>query len=377
MDFRLTEDQVAIRDMVSDFARNEIAPGVLERDRAGEFPAEVIQKAGELGLCGMVVPEEWGGSGLEPVSYCLALEEIARVCPSTAVTLSVTNSVCAQPIHRFGTDAQRERWLRPLATGEWIGGFMLSEPGSGSDAKALATAARREGDAWVLNGTKAWVTNGGVARVFIVFARTGEGPKDITAFVVPADSPGLDLSRLEDKMGLRASKTALYTLTDVRLPDDHVLGEVNLGLRVALGSLDRGRLGISAQAVGMAQASLDASASYAKERRAFGQPIGGFQAIQWMLADMAVRLEASRVLLYRAASASARGALPSHVAAMAKVTCTESAQWICDRAVQIHGGNGYSREYVVERMHRDVRVTTIYEGTSEIQRLVIARSLLG
>lgn len=376
MDLRLTEDQLAVRDMVRDFARQEIAPGVLERDAAGEFPAAVVRKAGELGLCGMAVPEDWGGSGLDPVSYVLALEEIAAVCPSTAVTLSVTNSVCAQPIHRFGTDAQRERFLRPLASGECIGGFMLSEPGSGSDAKAMTTRAVQDGDSWVLNGTKAWVTNGEVGRVFVVFARTGDAPKDVTAFVVPADTPGLEVSRIEDKMGLRASKTALYTLTDVRLPADAVLGEVGKGLQVAFGSLDRGRLGIAGQALGMARSSLEASASYAKERTAFGQSLGAFQAIQWMLADMSVRLEASRMLLYRAAALAAGGRLTPSAAAMAKLSCTENAVWICDAAVQVHGGNGYSREFVVERMYRDVRVTTIYEGTSQIQRLVIARELL-
>lgn len=376
MDFRLTEDQEAIRTMVADFAAEQIAPGVLERDLSGEFPRDVLRQAGELGLCGMVVPEEWGGSELDPVSYCLVLEEIARVCPSTAVTLSVTNSVCAQPIARFGTDAQKDRWLRALASGEALGGFMLSEPGSGSDAKAMTTRAVRDGDEWVLDGTKAWVTNGGEAAVYVAFARTGEGPKDVTAFLVPGDAPGLVLSRLEDKMGLRASKTALYLLEGVRVPADAVLGEVDRGLKVAFGSLDRGRLGIAAQACGMARASMEAAASHAKDRKAFGVPIAHFQAIQWKLADMHVRLEAGRVLLHAAADASGRGTLQPAQSAMAKLTCTENAKWICDAAVQVLGGSGYVRESVVERMHRDVRVTTIYEGTSEIQRLVIARDLL-
>jgi hypothetical protein len=375
VDWRLGEEQLAVRDMVRQFARDEIAPGVVERDREGAFPSEVLRRAGELGLCGMVVPEEWGGSGLDPVSYCLALEEVARECPSTAVTLSVTNSVCAQPIHRFGTDEQRRRYLRRLATGEWLGGFMLTEPGSGSDSKAMLTRAVRHGDHWVLNGQKAWVTNAGVGMVFVVMARTGDGPSDITAFLVEAGAPGLEILRMEDKMGLRSSKTAAYGFTDVRVPEECVLGGVGNGMKVALGSLDRGRLGIAAQALGMAMASMEESARHARDRRAFGRPIGEFQAIQWMLADMHVRLEASRALLWRAAALSAAGRLPPHVASMAKLTCTEYAVWVCDRAVQVHGGVGYSREYKVERMHRDVRVTTIYEGTSQIQRLVIGRAI--
>ena len=376
MDFELSEDHRAIRDMAREFARGEIAPGVLERDRLGEFPHDVVRRAGELGFCGMAVPEEWGGSALDPLAYCLVLQEIARECPSTAVTLSVTNSVCSQPIARFGTDEQKERWLRRLATGEWLGGFMLTEPGSGSDAKAMRTRARREGDEWVLDGEKAWVTNAGVASVFVAFARTGDAPGAISAFILAADAPGLCIARMEDKMGLRASKTAAYSLQGVRVPAGSLLGKEGEGMKVALGSLDRGRLGIAAQALGMAEGSFADAVRYARERRAFGSPIADFQAIQWMLADCHVRLEASRALLYRAASMSEQGRLSPMHASMAKLACTENAQWICDRAVQIHGGVGYSREYKVERMHRDVRVTTIYEGTSQIQQLVIARELL-
>jgi len=230
MDFTLTEDQEAIRDLARDFARGEIAPGVIERDRDGAFPDEVLKQCGELGFCGMVVPEELGGSGLDPLSYCLVLEEIAAVCPSTSVTLSVTNSVCAQPILRFGTEAQKGRWLPKLASGEWLGGFMLTEPGSGSDAKAMQSRAVRDGDGWVLDGTKAWVTNGGVGRVFVAMARTGEEPTDVTAFVLESGMEGLEVARMEDKMGLRASKTAMYSLSGVRVPDDNVLGEVGKGM---------------------------------------------------------------------------------------------------------------------------------------------------
>ncbi len=376
MDFSFTDDQIAIRDMARAFARQEIAPGVLERDRRSEFPADVMRRAGELGFCGMSVPEEWGGTNLDTVSYCLVLEEIARECPATAVTLSVTNSVCAQPIARFGTDVQKERYLRRLASGEWLGGFMLTEPGSGSDAKALRTRARREGDAWRLDGSKAWVTNAGVARVYVAFARTGDGPSDITAFLVDADAPGLSIERMEDKMGLRASQTAAFTLDGVRVPAENLLGREGEGMKVALGSLDRGRLGIAAQALGMAAGACAESARHARSREAFGRPIAEFQAIQWMLADMHVRLEVSRVLLQRAAALASAGRLTPIAASMAKLACTENAQWICDRAVQIHGGMGYSRESKVERLLRDVRVTTIYEGTSQIQQLVIARELL-
>ncbi len=376
MDFGLNDDQLALRDMVRDFARTEIAPGASERDRLSEFPHEVLRRAGELGLCGMSVPEEWGGSGLDAVSYCVALEEVARECPSTAVTLSVTNSVCGQPILRFGNDEQREKYLRPLADGRWLGGFMLTEPGSGSDAKAMQTRAVKKGDRFILDGTKAWVTNAGVAKVFVVMARTGEAPGDITAFIVEAESKGLELARLEDKMGLRASKTAMYSFTGVEVPECNVLGGVGNGMKVALGSLDRGRLGIGAQALGMAMSSMGEAAAYARTRKAFGKPIGELQAIQWMLADMHVRAEASRALLWRAAGRSDSGRLPPQISSMAKYYCTEAANWICDRAVQIFGGNGYSREYKVERMHRDVRVTTIYEGTSQIQQLVIARALM-
>lgn len=376
MDFSLNDEQVTLRDMVREFARQEIAPGAAERDRLGEFPHEVLAKAGELGLCGMVVPEEWGGSGLDPVAYCVAIEEIARECPSTAVTLAVTNSVCGQPILRFGTDEQKERFLRPLAEGRILGGFMLTEPGSGSDAKAMTTRAERRGDRFVLNGTKAWVTNAVVGKVFVVMARTGEAPGDVTAFLVPSDAKGLEVARLEDKMGLRASKTAMYAFTDVEIPEELVLGGVGNGMKVALGSLDRGRLGIGAQALGMAMASMGEAARYARERKAFGKPIGELQAIQWMLADMHAKTEAARLLLWRAAAASAAGRLPSHWSAMAKLYCTEAASFVCDRAVQVFGGNGYSREYKVERMYRDVRVTTIYEGTSQVQQLVVARALL-
>jgi alkylation response protein AidB-like acyl-CoA dehydrogenase len=376
LDFELTEEQRAVRDMVREFARTELAPGATERDRAGAFPEREVARAAELGLCGMVVPEEWGGSPLDAVSYCLVLEEVARECASTAVTLSVTNSVCAQPIARFGTDDQKDRYLRRLARGEWLGGFMLTESGSGSDAKAMRTRAVRDGDAWVLNGSKAWVTNAGVARVYVAFARTGEAPGAISAFILEADTPGLSIARMEDKMGLRASKTAAFSLEDVRLPASALLGREGEGMKVALGSLDRGRLGIAAQALGMGEGARAEAVRWAKERVAFGRPIAELQAIQWILADMHVRLEAGRALLYSAAAAAAAGRLTPQRASMAKLTCSEGAQWVCDRAVQVFGGNGYSREYKVERLHRDVRVTTIYEGTSQIQQLVIARALL-
>jgi len=374
MDFSLTEDQESIREMARDFARNEIAPGVIERDREGAYPTEIIAAAGELGFCGMTIPEEYGGSELDTLSYCLVLEELARECPSTSVTLSVTNSVCAQPIVRFGSDEQKAAYLPKLATGEWIGGFMLTEPDSGSDAKGMRTRAVRDGDDWVLNGSKAWVTNAQVGKIFVVMARTADD--EITAFLVEDGTPGLAIERMEDKMGLRSSKTAMYSFTDVRLPQSAMLGGQGDGMKVALGSLDSGRLGIASQGLGMGCSALAEAARYANDRVAFGRPIGKFQAIQWMLADMHAELEGARLLLYRAALLSAEGRLDPATASMAKLTCTESAKRACDAAVQIHGGNGYSREYKVERLFRDVRVTTIYEGTSQIQKMVIGRSLL-
>jgi alkylation response protein AidB-like acyl-CoA dehydrogenase len=375
---QFTEDQSAIRDAARDFALAEIDPGAAARDASGEFPAEILKKLGEMGFLGMCVPEAYGGGGADFLSYILALEQIAYADASVAVTMSVNNSVACAPILSFGTPQQKERYLKPLASGEVLGGFMLTEPDAGSDAAALKTRATRVEGGWRLNGAKAWITNGGVGRYFVTMARTDpdKGKKGISAFILDADQPGVVMGRPEEKMGLRSSKTVMVALEDAIVPEDALLGRPGDGLKVAFGGLDGGRIGIAAQALGIAQRAMDESVAYARARRSFGKPIGEHQMIQTYLAEMESRLQASRLLVYRAAALREAGKTCTVEAATAKLFTTESAVWLCDRAVQIHGGYGYSREYLVERLYRDVRVTTIYEGTSEIQRMVIARELL-
>jgi hypothetical protein len=373
-----TEDQSAIRDAARDFAMAEIDPGAHARDASGEFPRDLLKQLGEMGFLGMTVPEAYGGAGVDFLSYILALEQVAYADASVAVTMSVNNSVACAPILAFGTEAQKQTYLKPLASGELLGGFMLTEPDAGSDAAALKTRATKVDGGWRLNGAKAWITNGGVGRYFVTMARTDpdKGKKGISAFILDADQPGVIMGRPEDKMGLRSSKTVMVTLEDAFVPDDALLGRLGDGLKVAFGGLDGGRIGIAAQALGIAQRAMDESVAYAKARFSFGKPIGEHQMIQTYLAEMEARLQAARLLVYRAASLKEAGQSCTMEAATAKLFTTESAVWICDRAVQIHGGYGYSREYLVERLYRDVRVTTIYEGTSEIQRMVIARELL-
>ncbi len=379
MDFNLSEDQRMVRDMVAEFADQVLGPGVMERERTGAFPEAEIRRAGELGLLGMSIPEEWGGSGLDTVSSALALMEIARVCPSTAVTLSVTNSVCAYPIWRFGTDAQRDRYLRPLASGQILGGFCLTEPQAGSDATNQKTRAVRKGDTYLLNGTKVWVTNAHVGKVFVVMAVTdpAAGKKGISAFIVTPDMPGFAFAPKEDKMGLRASATSSVILEDCQVPAGNLLGREGDGMRIPLNALDSGRIGIASQAVGIAQGARDEAVRYARERTAFGRPLAQHQAVAFQIADMATEIEAARLLTLRAAAL--RDADPDAVgpaAAMAKLYASEMCNRVAYRAVQVHGGYGYSREYPVERFYRDARVTTLYEGTSEVQRIVISRAIL-
>lgn len=368
-----------VRDMVREFAEGELRGEAERCERDGEFPSRAVARAGELGLCGMVVPEDWGGAGLDMLSYAIAIEEIARVCASTAVTLSVTNSVCAYPIHRFGTEAQKRRYLEPLATGRSIGGFCLTEPSCGSDAGALQTRAEKRGDRWILNGEKAWVTNTQIGSVFLVFATADRslGKKGISAFIVEPGFPGFRFGKIEDKMGLRASKTGSILLEDCEVPAENLLGEEGAGLSVPLASLESGRIGIAAQAIGIAQAALEASLSYATSRTAFGRPLAEFGETQMKLANMATGVEAARLLAWRAAANrdASVGDGPRE-SSMAKLFATEVAQAVTYDAVQIHGGYGYSKEFLVERLFRDARVTTIYEGTSEVQRIVISRSLL-
>ncbi len=379
MNFELTEDQKRIRDAVREFARTQIAPGVSEREKTGRFPAEVLKKLGEMGILGMMVPEEYGGAGSDVLSYILAIEELARVCASTAVIVSVTNSVVCYPIWRFGTEAQKRTILRELASGEVIGAYALTEPQSGSDAANQKTRAVRDGDSYVLNGTKAWITNAGEAKWYVLMAMTdaSAGTRGITSFLVSADDPGLRVGAPEDKMGLRASKTAAISLEDVRVPADRRLGAEGEGFSIAMTTLDHSRISIAAQGIGLAQAAYEASVDYAQTRETFGRKLAEHEVIAFQIADMRVQIDAARMLTYRAALLSQTpGARFSKESSMAKVYSSEVANAVAARAVQIFGGYGYSREYEVERLYRDARVTTIYEGTSEIQRMVISKNVL-
>jgi alkylation response protein AidB-like acyl-CoA dehydrogenase len=379
MDFSFTDDQRLIRDTIRQFMEAEVRPGIRARDREETFAAEELRKIGELGCCGMLVPESWGGGGADTISYVLMLEEVARVDAAMAVALSVTNSLATWPVHKYGTDAQRQKYLRPLARGEILGCFCLTEPQAGSDAAAIATSASRHGDIYRLNGTKSWVTNGGHAGLYVVFAKTdpSAGAKGATAFLVEPSFPGFRVARYEDKMGLRTSRSAEITFSDCEVPEANRLGEEGQGLKIALELLDGGRVGIAAQALGIAQGALEASVAYAKERRAFGKTIGDFQAVQWMLADMQTEIEAARALVHHAAWMRDTGApRVGPYASRAKLYAGEMVNRAVYKAVQIHGSLGYSRESDVERMYRDARVITIYEGTSEIQRMIIARDLL-
>lgn len=389
MDFALTDDQRLLKDTIRQFMEAEVRPILRQYEKEERFPAEQVRRLGELGCCGMTVPEEWGGSGADTLTYVLMLEEVARVCASTAVTLSVTNSVCAAPIARHGTAEQKERILRRLATGEWLGAFCLTEPQAGSDSAAIETraVAATDGSSYKLTGTKSWVTNGGVASVYLVFAKTepSAGARGVTAFLVTPDLPGFRVARFEDKMGLKMSKTAELRFDECEVPATNRLGAPGQGLKIALEALDGGRVGIAAQALGIAQGAFEAAVQYAKERRAFGKKLGEFQAIQWMLADMQMEIEAARMLTYYAAwiqdEGKSQGLSPLEArvgpyASRAKLYASEMVNRVAYKAVQVHGSMGYSRETDVERMYRDARVITIYEGTSEIQRTVIARSLL-
>jgi alkylation response protein AidB-like acyl-CoA dehydrogenase len=377
----LTETQQAIRQTARDFAAAEIAPHAAQWDRDAYFEPSLTAKLGDLGFLGMLLPEAYDGLALDALSYLLALEEIAFVDASTAVLMSVHNSLPTQMLLNFGTEAQRQRFLKPMARGELLGAFALSEPDAGSDAAALRCQAVRDGDHWVLNGSKSWVTSGSHAGVILAMARTDtpddrRGAKGISAFIITPDLPGFSVGKKEDKMGLRASPTVGLTFDTMRVPADRLLGDEGRGFIYAMQSLEHGRLGIAAQALGIARAALHYSVGYALERQQFGKPISDFQAIQYKLADMASRITATRQLLHAAAAAKDRGEDVGAVASMAKLLASETAMWVTNQAVQIHGGYGYVTEYPVERLFRDAKVTEIYEGTSEIQRIVIARALL-
>jgi len=375
VEFRLTEEQLQVEEMVRNLSRKEFAPGAAAVDEEGRYPEENMGRLAGLGLLGMLYPAGYGGSEGGPVSYSIALREVASGCASTAVGMAVTSMV-GEAIFRYGSEAQRKRYLPLLAGGSGAGAFALTEPGAGSDAGGLSSFAREEGDAFVLNGAKAFITNGAHACVTIVMALTQKSPRKISAFLVDAGTPGLEIGKAEHKMGLKGSDTVSLSFDECRIPKSSLLGAPGEGLKIALGTLDGGRIGIASQAIGIARSALGTATEYAKERKQFGQPLGDFQAIQWMLADSATELEAAQLLVYRAASLKERGAPYSREAAMAKVFATEAGNRACHKAVQVLGGYGYVSDYPVERHLRDIRVSTIYEGTSEIQRLVISRSLL-
>ncbi len=378
MSFKLTEEQLMIQSMVRDLAREEFAPGAMERDRRKQFPADNLQKLAELGLMGMMVPPEWGGSGADTVSYVLALAEVAYACASTAVVMSVHNSIVCESLLCYGTEVQKEKYLRKLAAGEIIGAFSLTEPNAGSDPSRQTTKAVRDGKHWVLNGSKRFTTTGQNAGLTIVTAKTDDGKahRGISAFLVPKGTRGLSTGPLEDKMGLRASDTCDLILEDCRIPADHLLGNEGDGFLIAMTGLDCGRIGIAAQSVGVAKAAFDAAVRYTQEREQFGQKISKFQGIRWMIADMATEIEAARLLMLSAAQMKDEGANYSAQASMAKLFASEMVNRVTAQALQLHGGYGFTKEYAVERYYRDARVFTIYEGTSEIQRIVISNHVL-
>jgi butyryl-CoA dehydrogenase len=374
MDFQLTEEQRAVQQTAHAFATDEVLPKAAEIDREHRHPTELVKRMAELGFLGIAVPDQWGGSGFDHISYVLAMEEISRACASTGVIMSVNNSLVCDPINRFGTDAQKQEWLTPLASGKLLGCFALSEPEAGSDAAAQKTVAVKDGDDWVINGTKNWITNGPVADVCVLFTMNDKaaGHRGITAFILPMKTKGVRTGPPDDKLGIRGSKSSQIYLDDVRLPDALCLGGVGQGFKVAMSTLDGGRIGIAAQAIGIARACLEDSLGYAQQRRTMGKPIVQHQAIAFKLADMATELDAARLLALRAAWLKDHKHPYGKEAAMAKLYASDIANKAAREAIQIFGGNGYVTEFPVERHFRDAKITEIYEGTSEIQRLVIA-----
>ena len=374
MSIKLTDEQLMIQTMVRDFSREVIAPTAAERDKTKEFPGDNLKQLGELGFMGMMVPPKYNGSGADTISYVLALSEVAYSCASTAVVMSVHNSIVCESLLRYGTEDQKQRFLKILATGEIIGAFALTEPNAGSDPVRQTTKAVRDGDSYILNGTKRFITTGKNAGVVIVTAKTDDTKRHqgISAFLVKKETPGFTVGQLEDKMGLRASDTVDLLFEDCRIPAEDMLGKEGEGFKIAMTGLDGGRIGISAQSVGVAQAALDAAIQYAKEREQFGQSISRFQGLRWIVADMATEIEAARQLMLSASAMKDRGENYTAQASMAKLFSSEMVNRVTAKALQIHGGYGYIKEYPVERYYRDARVFTIYEGTSEIQRIVIS-----
>ncbi|AVX20611.1 MULTISPECIES: acyl-CoA dehydrogenase [Carboxydocella] len=380
MIFKLTEEQEMLRNMVRDFAEKECGPTAAERDEKETFDRSIFDKMAELGLTGIVFPEEYGGAGADYISYAIAVEELSRVDASVGVTLSAHTSLGSNPIYKFGTEEQKQKYLVPLAEGKKMGAFGLTEPFAGSDAGGTRTTAVLDGDEWVLNGTKIFITNGGEAEIYVVFAMTDKEAKPkhkgISAFIVEKGTPGFTFGKKEHKLGIRSSPTMELVFDNCRIPKENLLGQLGEGFKIAMVTLDYGRIGIAAQALGIAQGAYEAALNYAKERKQFGQPIANFQAIQFMLADMATEIEAARLLVYRAAYLASQGVRISKEAAMAKMYASDVAMKVTTNAVQIFGGYGYTREFPVERMMRDAKITQIYEGTNEIQRVVISANIL-
>lgn len=379
MNFDLTEEHQLLRQTVRAFAEKELAPGLRERDDQERFDRAVMfDRVGELGLAGIVFPEEYGGAEADYISYAIAVEELSRVCASTGVTLSAHLSLGANPIYMYGTEEQKKKYLVPLAEGTKLGAFGLTEPGAGSDAGGTKTTAVLEGDEWVLNGNKIFITNGGDAEIYVVFARSDKAAQKhhgISAFIVEKGTPGFSFGRKEQKLGIRSSPTLELVFENCRIPKANLLGKENEGFKIAMKTLDGGRIGIASQALGIAQGAYEAALRYAKERKQFGLPIANFQAVQFMLADMATQIEAARLLVYQSAYKASAGQSYAKESAMAKLVASETAMKVTTQAVQIHGGYGYTREFPVERMMRDAKITEIYEGTSEVQRIVIGTAI--
>ena len=375
--FKLSDEHVQLQQTFRDFAENEVKPLAKELDETERFPLETIAKMAEMGMMGLPVPEELGGSGIDQLGYILAVEELSKVCATTGIILSAHTSLCCWPIMTFGTPEQKEKYLKPLASGKKLGAFALTEPSAGTDASMQKSVAVLEGDHYVLNGNKVFITNAGAADVFIVFAMTNKelGTKGITAFILERDTPGFTMGKPENKMGLRASSTCELVFDNVIIPAENRLGDEGKGFKIAMATLDGGRIGVGAQAVGIAQGAIDETIKFTKERIQFGRRISQFQNTQFTLADMQTRTDAARLLVWRAAEAEQQGLPYSHLAAMAKLFASETASYVTNRAVQLCGGYGYTKDYPVERMMRDAKVTEIYEGTSEVQRMVIASNL--
>lgn len=378
MDFKLTEEQELIRKTVRDFAENEVAPKAADMDEKEEYDWELWDKMAEIGLTGIPYPEEYGGAGMDNLCYAIAVEELGRVCGSTSVLISAHTSLCAWPIYAFGTEGQIQKYLKPLCEGATVGALGLTEPSAGSDAGSVKLTARLEGDEYVLNGTKIFITNAGQAGIYVVIASTdrSKGHRGTAAFIVEKGTPGFTFGKKEKKMGIRASNTYELVFENCLVPKENLLGQDGQGFKIALATLDGGRIGIAAQALGIAQGAFDQALAYSKVREQFGKPISANQGVQFMLADMATRIEAARLLIYHSACLKDAHLPYSKQSAMAKLYASETAMWVTTKAVQIHGGYGYTREYPVERMMRDAKITEIYEGTSEIQRVVIAANLL-